>query len=113
MNAWLWHVINGAGWWWWGPCIVLAARNLYLLTTLSAPTTTIGRAARTFAWLAHLPMLFVPWFNALGCVSLPLLLAASNLLYEQLRAACLSQPPSPNRGHRSRRILDSLFARIE
>ena len=113
MNAFLWHLIDGMGWWWWGPCIVLAGRNLYLLACLSAPATTIGRAARTFAWLAHLPMLFVPWFNSLGCIALPLLLAASNLLYEQLRGACLSQPTSTNHPHRARRILESMFARME
>lgn len=100
-NDWLWTVINAAGWWWWIPCIIVAAINLVLLTKLSPPVTTTGAVARGFAWLAHLPLLFVGiaalvgYFmhtsvslNALGLLSLPLMLISNNILYTQLWLAC-------------------------
>lgn len=83
-NAELWNLISKLGWVYWGPCVVIALENIIILTILPTPGTTLGRAARTMAWLAHLPMLFSPWFNVLGSVALPLLLIASNVLYVHL-----------------------------
>lgn len=110
MNAALWSIINELGWFYWMPFIFLAGRNLYLLSRLAAPATSLGRAARTFAWLAHLPLLFAPWFNVMGSLALPLMLVANNLLYRQLREACEAAIRSPNGRHRARRILSSLVA---
>lgn len=111
MNGALWNIINELGWYYWAPFILLAIRNVYVLSRLSAPTSALGRAARTFAWLAHLPLLFAPWFNVMGSIALPLMLVANNLLYRQLREACQTAAPSANGAHRGRRILQSLVAR--
>lgn len=88
MNALLWQYINSWGWAFWLPCILIAAKNLIVLATLDAPTSSLGRAARVFAWLAHIPMLFCYWFNALGCIALALMLIANNLLYVQIQIEC-------------------------
>jgi len=90
-NAWLWEIINTAGWWWWAPCVVIAIKNMVWLSLLNAPVTGMGRIARTLAWLAHIPMMFAPFFNAMGSLSLPLLLIANNILYIQLWLACRDQ----------------------
>lgn len=111
MNEKIWEILNLLGWYYWVPFILLAARNLYLLSRLSAPATSLGRAARTFAWLAHLPLLFAPWFNVMGSLALPLTLVANNLLYRQLREACEAAIPSPNGTHRVRQILSSIVAK--
>jgi len=111
-NEWLWSVINDAGWGWWIPCWLLAIKNMVWLSMLTAPVTGIGRAARTFAWLAHIPMAFIPLYNALGCVALPLMLIANNILYIQLWLACREQRKrqSPNLRHGARRVLQSIVA---
>lgn len=81
MNDWLWTHINGLGWIYWAPWVALSLKNLILLGTMGAPERGIDRVQRTFAWLAHITMLFTPFFNALGCVALPLLLIANNTMY--------------------------------
>lgn len=88
MNDLIWTYITAWGWVYWTPCVLVAIRNLFLLASLDAPTTHLGRSARVFAWLAHLAMMFSPAMNSLGCVALPLMLIANNLLYEQIRASC-------------------------
>lgn len=108
MNEALWDFLNWAGWWYWIPAILLSLRNLYLLSMLSAPGTGLGRAARVFAWLAHLPMIFTPAFNALGSFALPLMLVANNLLYHQLRDVSDAAAPSPTVGYGASRMLSSM-----
>lgn len=112
-NDWMWSVVNGAGWWWFGPCVVIAAKNLLMLANMSAPTTTLGRIARTLAWLAHIPMIFVPMYNALGCVALPLLLLANNAFYLQLWLNCREQRKigMANPKFAARRVLDAMVAK--
>ena len=110
MNAGLWDLINWLGWYYWLPFIFVAVWNIYLLSQLAAPVTALGRAARTFAWLAHIPLLFSPWFNVMGSIALPVMLVANNLLYHQLRAACQANPES-NDKDRATRILSSLVAK--
>jgi len=111
-NSFLWGVIDAAGWWWWIPCWLLAIKNMIWLSLLNAPVTGIGRAARTFAWLAHIPMGFIPLYNALGCVALPLLLVASNILYIQLWLSCREQRKLLNTHPKygARRVLQSMVA---
>lgn len=111
MNAALWNLINWLGWYYWLPFIFVAVHNVYLLSCLSAPATALGRAARTFAWLAHIPLLFAPFFNVMGSLALPLMLVANNLLYRQLRQACVAAKPSANGEHLSRQILNTLVAK--
>lgn len=88
MNAVIWDIINSWGWAFWLPCVLVAAKNLLVLASLDAPTSNLGRAARVFAWLAHIPMVFCIKFNALGCIALPLMLIANNLLYVQIQIEC-------------------------
>lgn len=81
MNDFLWREINYLGWIFWTPWVMLSIKNLILLSTLGAPQRGIDRVQRTFAWLAHIAMIFTPWMNALGCVALPLCLIANNTDY--------------------------------
>jgi hypothetical protein len=122
-NDFLWNAVNDAGWWWWGPCIIIAIKNLVILANLSAPITTIGRIARGFAWMAHIPLAFVGIvaviadltdipvsLNGLGPFSMPLLLIANNALYIQLWLACREQKrnASPNKAYGVQRILNKM-----
>lgn len=88
MNALIWHYIDSWGWAFWLPCVLVAIKNLFLLASLDAPVTGLGRAARVFAWLAHIAMMFAPAMNSMGCLALPLMLVANNLLYVQVMMAC-------------------------
>lgn len=111
-NAWLWDLVNTAGWWWWAPCWLLAIKNMIWLANLTAPVTFIGRLARTFAWISHIPMAFIPLFNALGTVALPLMLVANNILYIQLWLACREQRDTikSHPRHGVRRVLHAMVA---
>lgn len=108
MNDALWQFINALGWAYWMPFVLLAGANMALLAMMSAPATSLGRTARVCAWVAHLPMLFTPWLNALGCIALPLLLIASNILYLQLYLACRGGIMSVNRKFWSEKVLHSM-----
>ena len=112
LNQFIWDIVNAAGWWWWIPCWALSIKNMIWLANLSAPATFIGRVARTFAWLAHIPMGFLPLMNSMGLIALPLMLIANNILYIQLWLACRAQRGQPvlNAGHMARRVLQSMVA---
>lgn len=88
MNGMIWTYINAWGWAFWLPCVLIAGKNLIVLASLDAPTSHLGRAARVFAWLGHIPMLFAPAMNSMGCLALPLMLVANNLLYVQIQIEC-------------------------
>jgi hypothetical protein len=110
-NTWLWDIVNTAGWWWWGPCVVIAVKNMVILSGLNAPVTGLGRTARVFAWMAHIPMLFSLQFNAMGCIALPLMLVANNVLYIQLWLACRRErrQASPNPHYGVQRVLSKMI----
>ena len=119
MNAILWHAVNSLGWIWWFPPCVLAAINLGLLSRLNAPVTRLGRVARVFAWVAHVPMLFVGlsvigyWWigttplNSLGLIALPLMIVGNTLFYTQLFLACrvVNKQATPNHRHWAQKVL--------
>lgn len=107
-NAFIGETINHWGWWYWSFAVLLSAKNLWLLSRLGAPATSLGRAARVMAWLAHFPMLFCIQFNNLGMIALPLMIFANNLLYWQVYLACRDARHSPNRAYGARKLLRSM-----
>lgn len=110
MNDLIWSFINSWGWAFWFPCVLVAIKNLFLLASLAAPTTRLGRAARVFAWLAHIAMMFAPAMNSMGCIALPLMLIANNLLYVQVMMACRAAKgePVPRDVSFAQRVLSSI-----
>ncbi len=113
MNNWLWENINALGWIFWMPCVLVAIKNLFLLSSLDAPSTHLGRAARVFAWLAHIAMMFAPAMNVMGCIALPLMLIANNLLYVQVMMACRAAKGQaiPRDVSFAQRVLSSIVAK--
>ncbi len=113
MNAILWDYINSWGWAFWLPCVLVAIKNLFLLSSLDAPVTGLGRAARVFAWLAHIAMVFAPAMNVMGCLALPLMLIANNLLYVQVMMACRASKglAVPRDISFAQRVLSSIVAK--
>ncbi len=76
LNSEAWNLINHLGWWYWAIPFIESLVLAGLLMTLDGPYSAAGRYIRVATWFGIAPLWFSPWFNVLGAVAQPLVLAA-------------------------------------
>jgi hypothetical protein len=87
-NRTLWAIQTEAGWWFWVPFIAYGSCGLYIMYSLAAAETHLGRTIRVLLTLAYLSMIFIFAFNALGGYAFHLLAIGSVLIIYQQYQFC-------------------------
>ncbi len=88
LNTEAWALINHWGWWYWCVPFIEAVVMGALLMMLDGPYTRVGRYIRVLTWFSIAPLWFSPWFNSLGAIAQPLILAAFCSVVGQIAYDC-------------------------
>ncbi len=97
LNSEAWAILNHWGWWFWGINFVLSIVMAILLMMLDGPYTMVGRYIRVATWFSIVPLWFSPWFNVLGAIAQPLIMAAFCSVVGQIAYDCRQRKKAERR----------------